>query len=1261
MKCPQCQAEATKFGAFWICPTHGQLPEPKPHVPMRIFLSYGHDANEELVRRIKADLEKRGHDVWFDKNEIKFGDEWRRAITDGILNSHRVLSFLSKHSTRDPGVCRDEIAIAIGVKGGNIQTVLVESEQEVQPPVNIGHIQWLDMHDWKERRTAGAAAWEQWYQAKLAEIVRVVESDESRRFAGEIETLNGHLKPIKSEARICQLLSKGFYGRQWLFEAVEKWRQDTKRDSRLFWILGAPGVGKSAFAAQLTHTRGDTVIAAQFCEWDKPDHRNAARVVRSLAFQLATRLPDYRKLLLTLPEIAELDRKDAAELADYLLANPLRSVIRGGRERYLIVIDALDEASRAGRNPLVEMLARNAQRLPDWIGLVVTSRPEFDVKTPLQALNPFPLDAKSESNRADIRDYLRRELATPLQHRPDADRLVEQILEKSEGVFLYVERFCDDVQRGHLSLDRPEQFPQGLGGIFCQYFQRQFPDLDKFRKDVRPALRAILAAREPLPVEILQRLFNWQDEELRDFTRPLASLFPITTEAGHEVIKSYHKSLADWLADEGKSGPYLVSVSEGHRMLADLCWHEYQKGVENLSDYGMRHIVFHLVLVSRSDEARQVNSDSAFCARRERMGIAPDDEVRAYVSSTFRDMHAERDHLVTVVFPELRERVERLGLEFFDVDLRWGVPETGANGETANSWEYCRQWIDRVEPFFVSLLGQRYGYIPPPHQLRDPADREALAGLSITEMEIRHAVLSGRIRRRSLFYFRQARVPEDAGEAAKRVFVEDDDKVERLKNQIKAGSRPVREYPCRWTGRGFAELEPFGQMVLEDLWSGVLRDERYVSKEVWRQVLGTDPDTDSRYTDESQPVPSELWQKIVALAGPAPVSPLDAERQQMEAFAASRVQYFQGRTHELQQLTHFINSTNERSPRLATVVAVPGQGKSALLARLSTFDFQLSTFIITHFVGATERSASAHALVERLLGELDRSSIAWSAEQQKKWQESGKDFNSLCLQLAQRLGEYAGERRIVILLDALNQLSDGHDLQWLPARLGSSVRVIASCVEDATAKADSPEQRVFHALTSRQSESLRVPLGPLMEADVRTIIVAYFKAHFNELDCEHLDALCAITAARNPLYLLVMLNELRTLAGDDLNRIAPALIASMSQNRPDTVSLFRWVLQRLEVFGPEAVQWWCLYLAHSRGGMASHELADLLARKFGADAVATALLIERGLRRYLVLRGPKLDFSHNQLRQAVFDEFGPKVEAAMLHADIANYRRCNNR
>ena len=151
----------------------------KSFAPLRIFLSYGHDNNEELVRRIYADLKQRGHDVWFDKTEIKFGDEWRSSITDGILQSNRVLSFLSKHSTRDPGVCLDEIAIAIGVKGGNIQTILVESEREVKPPPSISHLQWLDMHDWKERRAAGEAAWDKGTVAKLADIIAVVESAEA--------------------------------------------------------------------------------------------------------------------------------------------------------------------------------------------------------------------------------------------------------------------------------------------------------------------------------------------------------------------------------------------------------------------------------------------------------------------------------------------------------------------------------------------------------------------------------------------------------------------------------------------------------------------------------------------------------------------------------------------------------------------------------------------------------------------------------------------------------------------------------------------------------------------------------------------------------------------------------------------------------------------------------------------------------------------------------------------------------------------------
>ncbi len=361
IQCPECHSTDIKFFETrnrYSCNRCGYSysDQDYPADKLRIFLSYGHDVNEQLVLLIKTDLEKRGHIVWFDKDEIKFGHEWRRKITDGIMDSNKVLSFLSKYSTRDPGVCLDEIAIAIGVKGGNIQTILVEGEVDVKPPASINHIQWLDMHDWQEKKSVSPQLWENWYQEKFSEITAVIESDENRRFAGEIDTLAGYLKPISSDSRISQLLRKGFVGREWLTDEVEKWRTYSDRSSRIFWIMGNPGVGKSAFSAHLSHFGKDRIIATQFCEWNMPDHRDACRVLRNLAFQLATRLPDYRKLLLTLPEISSLDeKKGPPELFDYLFTNPLKIVIEGGRERYLILIDAMDEAKEGEGNPLVDV------------------------------------------------------------------------------------------------------------------------------------------------------------------------------------------------------------------------------------------------------------------------------------------------------------------------------------------------------------------------------------------------------------------------------------------------------------------------------------------------------------------------------------------------------------------------------------------------------------------------------------------------------------------------------------------------------------------------------------------------------------------------------------------------------------------------------------------------------------------------------------------------------------------------------------------
>ena len=101
--------------------------------------------------------------------------------------------------------------------------------------------------------------------------------------------------------------------------------------------------------------------------------------------------------------------------------------------------------------------------------------------------------------------------------------------------------------------------------------------------------------------------------------------------------------------------------------------------------------------------------------------------IKIFLSSTFKDMHAERDHLLRVVFPELKARCRQKRINLIEMDLRWGVTEKEA--EDGKVLDICLDAIDACRPFFVGLIGHRYGWV----SQGEP--------LSITAIEIYHGVL----------------------------------------------------------------------------------------------------------------------------------------------------------------------------------------------------------------------------------------------------------------------------------------------------------------------------------------------------------------------------------------------------------------------------------------------------------------------------------------------------------------------------------------
>ena len=117
--------------------------------------------------------------------------------------------------------------------------------------------------------------------------------------------------------------------------------------------------------------------------------------------------------------------------------------------------------------------------------------------------------------------------------------------------------------------------------------------------------------------------------------------------------------------------------------------------------------------------------------------------IRVFVSSTFRDMQLERDELVKRVFPRIRRLCEQRGVSWSEVDLRWGVTdEQKAEGDVL---PICLAEIERTRPYFIGLLGQRYGWVPDEIPAALATELGWLtddAGRSVTEMEILHGVLN---------------------------------------------------------------------------------------------------------------------------------------------------------------------------------------------------------------------------------------------------------------------------------------------------------------------------------------------------------------------------------------------------------------------------------------------------------------------------------------------------------------------------------------
>ena len=490
------------------------------------------------------------------------------------------IAFLSLHSSRDPGVCRNEIAMALH-HFGVVYPVMVEQVPFESIPVTIAHFQWPDLTQWKEKKETDLD-FERFYEEKLLEIVNRIEG-EATRFASEIDVLRKVLRPSTFEGKFAQHL-EGFVGREWVFSAYEQWLEH-QPDSRVFWLKAGPGFGKSALAVNLADRYRGAIIGTWFCDCQRIELRDPLRAVMTIAFQLANRWDDYRTRLLPrlglfegsrqaqIDEAIEtLAKKNLDDLFTLLISEPLAGLI--WREHKLVILmDALDEATDSGgKNALTVLIAGRFLELPNWISFLVTSRPDASVVGHLQRFKPFELSAEDSRNTEDLALYCRKEIGglkvLGSMSSEDKEKLCTRLVEKAEGVILYIRMVAEGLKEGTLSVSDLDSMEVGLGGLYSRYYQSFTVRLKShYKLTTQPLLRLVMAAPGPLPLELAAETLGWSLEVAHDVRGTIGSYL----ENDANGLRLFHKTLGEWLESES-SGEFFTDPNSGRKLIGEFLW-----------------------------------------------------------------------------------------------------------------------------------------------------------------------------------------------------------------------------------------------------------------------------------------------------------------------------------------------------------------------------------------------------------------------------------------------------------------------------------------------------------------------------------------------------------------------------------------------------------------------------------------------------------------------------------------------------------------
>lgn len=607
-------------------------------------------------------------------------------------------------------------------------------------------------------------------------------------------------------------------------------------------------------------------------------------------------------------------------------------------------------------------------------------------------------------------------------------------------------------------------------------------------------------------------------------------------------------------------------------------------------------------------------------------------------------MHSERDYLIKEVFPELRERCLRKGLQLIDVDLRWGVTEKEA--EQGKVLEICLDEIENCRPFFIGLLGDRYGYVPEEYIVPDHPKYDWLTtfekGHSYTALEIFHGILNNpEMRPRAFFYFRNPSFIDEVPETKKSEITEAEgsavQKLISLKNKIRKIysqfnlTGHVVNYNCTYHG-----LRINWQEVKHAQKDKLSKDDLNLIEEIAGDDYLADAaeynslnENQRKIIDEysvvylnelesfGEHVLNDLWN---AISEEFPdketlTDPFENEREYHNEFIANFTEFFWGRDKEIALVLDYIE---QKSHFPLGIIGKPGVGKSALMARIiELFQNKRTDFqIISHFVGASPDSTRIELTLIRLISEIY---IASGRSLPNVFPENANELYQLFKTAIKQLSNI--KKKFLIIIDSIDQFGNGNKIShflWLVQEIPSNCKFIFTSTPSPI-------------IVSLKNYGIKIfNISPLGKKQSKEIVCGILREYRKTLEKEDLDVLCNKKESILPIYLKIAGEELRLYPKrEDISQ----RILNLSQSVQGLLVQF---FNRIEFESDKKLVTNILSLiGTSRNGLTENELLEIL----GTDQITPISWAKtlKKLRPYIVNFGPAdfISFFNSQMLDAV--------------------------